>query len=121
MVGPIYPGQPADAMLPCCQYGQEQIRVAHVGCLTEKAKGQSQPGGRTSTNPSVEVVKGIGPEDFHPRVGMSRVQNLASMLPCHCQALLEVGQIGKLRATQLDCSWRRPSLMGDAGGVQVVQ
>jgi hypothetical protein len=28
-------------------------------------------------------------------------------------------QVGKLRATQLDCSWRRPSLMDDAGGVQV--
>jgi hypothetical protein len=62
--------------MPCHQHGQVQIRVAHVGCRTEKAKGQSQPGGRTSTKSSVEALKGIGPEDFHPRVGMSKVQKL---------------------------------------------
>jgi len=66
--------------------------VAHVGCRTETAKGQSQPGGRTSTKSSVGVLKGIGPGDFHPRVGISKVQNLASTLPCLCQALLEVGK-----------------------------
>lgn len=78
--------------MPCHKHGQEQIRVAHVGCRTETAKGQSQPGGRTSTKSSVGVLKGIGPGDFHPRVGISKVQNLASILPCLCQALLEVGK-----------------------------
>jgi hypothetical protein len=60
---------PASRCHPCHQHGQEQIRVAHVGCRTLEAKGQSQIGGRTSTKLSVEVVKGIGPEDFHGSTG----------------------------------------------------